>query len=422
MKVHVHNYAIAALVIPHMFERINFGPDYQRGLVWNDLQKARLIDSILRGFDLPKFYFRDSTISEYQFDVVDGQQRLTTIHEFIQGKFALSNESSDLPDFGNLSGMYHENLPIEAVQRLDGYQLQISIISDATNDEIRQLFLRLQEGVSLNSAEKRNAVGGKMRDFIHGIASTFPIFDRLSIKTARFERQDYLSHVVQLELAGGSHDVKAADLMRMYANHDEFDENSKVANKVKKVLRFMEKVFPDEETGLSYKWPFVDLYLVLSKLMDSYSLSSDDASAVRKAFINFEAKRKQVGSSQEKIDALISSNDPIDRDLAHYVGAFKAEGAKRSSIQTRHEVYMKWFLASLTNLEAKDSTRQFTQEERFVIWYKADQHCENPECKKRIELHEMHADHVVPWSAGGKTTLANAQALCMQCNLKKSNR
>lgn len=421
MKVHVNNYAIAALVIPHMFGKINFDPDYQRGLVWNDSQKARLIDSILRGFDLPKFYFRDSTISEYQFDVVDGQQRLTTIHEFVQGNFALSNDSSDLPDFGNLSGKYHADLPIEAVQRLDGYQLQISVISDATDDEIRQLFLRLQEGVSLNSAEKRNAVGGKMRDFIHEIANSYPIFDRLAIKADRFNRQDYLSHVVQLELAGGPHDVKGADLMRMYANHDEFDENSKIANKVRKVLRFMEKVFPKQESGLNFKWPFVDLYLVISELLDGYSLSAKDAEALRDAFMNFEAKRKCIGRSQEKIDGLISSNDPVDRDFAHYLSAFNSEGAKRNAIQTRHEVYLKWFLSSLINLEPKDSTRQFSQEERFVIWYRANQRCENPDCKKNIELHEMHADHVIPWSAGGKTTLANSQALCMQCNLRKSN-
>lgn len=422
MKVNVNNYAIAALVIPHMFEKINFDPDYQRGLVWNDSQKARLIDSILRGFDIPKFYFRDSTIPGFQFDVVDGQQRLSTIHEFLQSKFALGNDSSDLPDFGNLSGKYHTELPIEAVQRLDGYQLQISIISDATDEEIRQLFLRLQEGVSLNSAEKRNAVGGKMRDFIHEIATTYPLFDRLSIKTARFERQDYLSHVVQLELAGGSHDVKAADLMRMYANHDEFDESSKVANKVKRVLKFMEKVFPNEETGLGYKWPFVDLYLMVSKLMDGFSLSPADAPILRAGFIEFESSRREIGNDQKKLDALVASCDPIKLDLAHYIAAFKADGAKRASVEIRSKVYLKYFLARLPNLERKDRTRQFTQEERFVIWCRANQHCENPDCRKKIELHNMHADHIVPWSAGGKTTLANAQSLCMQCNLQKSNK
>ena len=421
MKVHVNNYAIATLVIPHMYEKINFDPDYQRGLVWNDLQKARLIDSILRGFDLPKFYFRDSTTSEYQFDVVDGQQRLTAIHEFVHGRFPLSNDSSNLPDFENLSGKYHADLPLEAIHRLDRYQLQISVISEATDDEIRQLFLRLQEGVSLNTAEKRNAVGGNMRDFIHEIANTYAIFDRLSIKADRFNRQDFLSHVVQLELAGGPNDVKGADLMRMYASQYEFDNNSKVANKVRKVLRFMEKVFPSQESGLGFKWPFVDLYLLISKLLDGYSLSVKDAGAIRDAFMDFEAKRKEIGRNQEKIDGLISSNDPADRDFAHYLSAFNSEGAKRNAIQTRHEVYLKWFLSSLIELEPKDSTRQFTQEERFVIWYRAQQCCENPECKKRIELHEMHADHIMPWSAGGKTILANAQALCMQCNLRKSN-
>ena len=43
MKVHVNNYAIATLVIPHMYEKINFDPDYQRGLVWNEGRNQEIL-------------------------------------------------------------------------------------------------------------------------------------------------------------------------------------------------------------------------------------------------------------------------------------------------------------------------------------------------------------------------------------------
>ena len=63
-------------------------PDFQREEVWADLKKHLLIDSILRGWHLPKFYFRKS--ADGTFECVDGQQRLNAIFEFFEGKLELS--------------------------------------------------------------------------------------------------------------------------------------------------------------------------------------------------------------------------------------------------------------------------------------------------------------------------------------------
>lgn len=55
-------------------------PEWQRGEVWDELRKKNLIDSILRGWKLPKFYF--VRLNDEDYEVVDGQQRLTAIYEF----------------------------------------------------------------------------------------------------------------------------------------------------------------------------------------------------------------------------------------------------------------------------------------------------------------------------------------------------
>ena len=44
-----------------------------------------------------------------------------------------------------------------------------------------------------------------------------------------------------------------------------------------------------------------------------------------------------------------------------------------------------------------------------------------PMCEEHYELNEMHADHILPWSKGGKTTSNNCQMLCRDDNLKKGN-
>src|SRR5437588_9340312 len=83
-------------------KKINPKPQYQRTDVWNTSKKQLLIDSILRGYDLPKFYLRP-TQPPFDFEVVDGQQRLHSIWEFLEDRFELPDESGDLP-FGDCTG------------------------------------------------------------------------------------------------------------------------------------------------------------------------------------------------------------------------------------------------------------------------------------------------------------------------------
>jgi 5-methylcytosine-specific restriction endonuclease McrA len=81
---------------------------------------------------------------------------------------------------------------------------------------------------------------------------------------------------------------------------------------------------------------------------------------------------------------------------------------------------MKWMLDSFPDLVPKDPNRAFSESERIVIWRKAFMKCQG--CGIQVgTLSEMHADHIVPHSKGGITTIDNAQCLCSPCNLRKSN-
>jgi hypothetical protein len=65
--------------------RIDTNPDFQRPPVWSRSQKQLLIDTILRGYDVPKLYWRKTGSGPDRYDVVDGQQRLRAIFEFQSG-------------------------------------------------------------------------------------------------------------------------------------------------------------------------------------------------------------------------------------------------------------------------------------------------------------------------------------------------
>ena len=76
---------------------INLSPMWQRGLAWNPQKQVLLIDSILRGMDIPKIYFRANPQDADKFDVVDGQQRLRAIWKFLEDDLALRSSQPLLP-------------------------------------------------------------------------------------------------------------------------------------------------------------------------------------------------------------------------------------------------------------------------------------------------------------------------------------
>ena len=134
-------------------ERIDPKPQYQRTEVWTRKKKQLLIDSILRGYDLPKFYLRSSD-GQYEHEVVDGQQRLCAIWEFLNDGYALGEESRDISDFGDLVGKKWSQLSSSARDQIGEFELSIALVEEAEDPEIRQTFFKIAGRCQPHSARK----------------------------------------------------------------------------------------------------------------------------------------------------------------------------------------------------------------------------------------------------------------------------
>jgi len=392
-------------------DKIDPKPQYQRGSVWSEEKKQLLIDTILRNYDIPKFYLRVVDGGDYEHEVVDGQQRLRALWSFLNNEFPLGEESKDFEDLPDLSGKYYKDLNGDEQDRICGFSLAITEIRDASEVEVRDLFLRLQEGTTLTPPEKRNAMVGNMRDFVHELSSA-PVLLKTSTKNDRFQHDDWIAHIAKLELNKGPVDVKAADLKKLYEDEKSFNVESKEAKKIKRVINYMNKIFTDNTPELRIKWGFVDLYLLVSSFIDNYDVGKRHQDFYD-FYIGIEKDRNDVCDPAD----LLSAGGEWNRDLYDYISSFQREGAKRANIETRHEVYVRKFLSDYPDLTPKDPKRIFNEHERVVIWRVANMKCQS--CKKKITLKEMHADHVMPHSKGGVTTIENGQSLCSTCNLKK---
>lgn len=398
-------------------------PQYQRTHegVWTLQKKQLLMDTILRNYDIPKIYFRKVDHTTYKHEVVDGQQRLRAIWEFFEGKFPLGPMSHDLP-VGDLSGKHYSELDSDVQDAFGAFGLSIHEVQDASDSEIRDLFLRLQEGSSLSPAEKRNAMMGEMRDFVAGLAGEggqpHAVFGLTRILATRNAWDDLAAHVIRLQIEGGPADIKADNLRRMYESHTKFDTKGTDAKKVVRTLNYMAKVLKAGPPEMDIKWGFVDLYLAVSAMDGQYALSGKELD-VASAFISFETERRQAIASGDVTELLSSGHDEWDRDLFNYIQAFQREGNKRMNVATRHEVYVRRFIRDV-DPPMKDPKRAFTKDERLVLWRMAGGLCED--CGKEISFDETHADHASPHALGGATVLTNGQALCAPCNQKKGKK
>ena len=140
-------------------------PEWQRQEVWNRSKKQKLIDSVLRGWKLPKFYFLKVSDDPEAYEVVDGQQRLVAIFDFFDNELGLPESAGE--EFG---GSYYMGLPDDLSDAFDDYEIEFDEIEDATEEEVKDFFQRLQEGLPLTSAEKLNSVHSKLRNYVDKLA------------------------------------------------------------------------------------------------------------------------------------------------------------------------------------------------------------------------------------------------------------
>ena len=134
-------------------------PDWQREKVWGRSKQQSLLDTILRGWKLPKFYFLKTSEDPEAYEVVDGQQRLQTIWEFFEDEIPLGGA-------GDLKGKLYSELLDEESDAFDDYEIEFDEIEDATDEDVKLFFQRLQDGLPLTSAEKLNSAHSKLRDFV----------------------------------------------------------------------------------------------------------------------------------------------------------------------------------------------------------------------------------------------------------------
>ncbi|MEV8208798.1 DUF262 domain-containing protein [Streptomyces sp. NPDC079189] len=151
---------------------IELAPDFQRLQVWRTDQKSLLVESLLLQIPLPAFYFAED--ADGSFRVVDGLQRLSTLHAFVRGGengFVLGK----LEHLDDLKNLRFSDLPVPFQRRINNTQLIVNVIDPTTPRGVTyEIFKRINTGgTPLNAQEIRHCMSSpRSRDILHRMTHT----------------------------------------------------------------------------------------------------------------------------------------------------------------------------------------------------------------------------------------------------------
>ena len=349
-------------------------PEYQRNYIYADGKKdVAVIQSLLKGYPIGLIYF--TKVSEDKFEILDGQQRITSIGRFLTGKFPIIDE--------NGMQQYFRGLAKDLQRKILDTKLTIYECS-GTESEIKEWFRTINiVGVPLNDQELLNAIFSG--PFVTLAKAEFSNSQNANIQkwsayiSGDVKRQDYLRTALLWVSKGNIDD---------YMSRHRYDTNiTELKTYFNSVIDWVSSVFIDVKPQMrGLNW---------GELYERFHANAYDPNDVH-----------------EKVTALFT-----DFAVNNPKGIFE---------------YILGGCVDTKLLEIRifdDRTKQIVYE-RQTAEAKAKNISNCPLCalgsdnnKRRIyRLKEMDADHVTAWSRGGATDISNCTMLCTTHNRAKGNR
>jgi hypothetical protein len=433
-------------------ERYVTRPPYQRKTVWRRKKKQALMDSLLRRYYVPRLVLRQVRLNDTKTvdEVIDGQQRITALQDFFEGRFPLPPSLKDLSSA--LAGKYYKELDVDVREYLDNLELQADRILniDAKDNPHHQrvateIFWRLQQGETLNAMEVAHArLASPIRNFLvkHADDITFdyeqykPVdtnpnkhafFKILHRGNERMQHSALLARMVLIEREGGYTELKDTEIQELIDNSqtedgigDDSFEKTREAQSALKNLKIYYDLFKNDPMianggtirELNREYFIISFYMLIRYIGQYYVIDDDSKRHLREFFDAFYQRWK--------------TNDVADSDILRF-GESRQQDPR--SLRERDIVLRYNFFQFLKDrgieLRVKDSQRSFNEAERIAIYRKHKGLCRTcldegySEQEAEVPWSDFHADHIMPWSAGGPTTIENGQLLCRYHNQSK---
>ncbi len=354
--------------------KLTIQPEYQRNYIYADGKKdVAVVDSILKGYPIGVLYF--NKVADDRFEVLDGQQRITSFGRFVTGKFAIKDSNGNEQYYSGMADVQREkilNTPL------------LVYICEGEEPEIKDWFKTINiAGVELTKQEILNAVYSG--PFVTLAKEEFSNSQNSNVQkwgayiSGDVKRQAYLERAL---------DWVSHGLIDNYMSKHRHDHDiNELKTYFSTIIDWISSVFTDVESEMKgLEW---------GRLYETFSSQSYDSAKV-----------------SEEVHKLLGDYNIKDR---RGVFEYILGGSKDTK---------------LLNVRVfDDPTKKIVYAEQTeAAQAKGESNC--PLCAighdanrdKIWGLSEMDADHVAAWSKGGETSIENCQMLCKTHNRAKGNR
>lgn len=294
----------------HDKNELDMKPPFQRNPVWVDRQKSFLIDTILSGFPIPEIYMQEIVTGEgtSKHIVVDGQQRIRAVLEFLEGRYSI--DSKDSPSWGD---MYFEDLRESDKKKIFTYNFIVRILPDIDDIQIRSIFQRLNRNVlALNKQELRQATyWGSFINLMNSLSNK-EIWQKINVFTQNDIRRmldvEFISELTIALLNGPQNKKdKLENFYQIY--EEEFEEVQFVEEVFSSILSELNKILSGmNKTRWRKKTDFYTLFLTFAMNYEKLPLSREKRELASNALFEF----------GKKIDRFVKSSDE-EENFEEYV-------------------------------------------------------------------------------------------------------
>jgi hypothetical protein len=294
-------------------------PAYQRKPVWTARQKCYLIESILMRLPVPEIYIQQSITPEGEdnYGIVDGQQRIRTVLQFIGAETDPSEQESNQFALDKLSpqstwkGLRFSELSDEEKTRFYGYNFAIRYLITDSEDEVRDVFRRLNKYLTpLNAQELRNATySGPFVQLVVSLADKDYWIDNKIVSPAQIRRSIDVEFVGEL-LIGVMHGPQGGSARVIDSYFEQYEEyemdfpgQREAQLLFDRTLETVKKIFPTiKDERWSNKTDFYTLFVALASLLRSGELPTNKISALKKRLHNFASEvYKRLADESAKV-------------------------------------------------------------------------------------------------------------------------
>ncbi len=246
-------------------------PIQREGSQWDEMQKSLLIHSLAIDFPVPALYSITEPIEVEEgkkpvnlYYILDGKQRLTSIQDFLNGHYMLHEDTPTAEVDGaeyEIAGKLFSELDEEVQDAILSFSLQIYKMDEITDEQIEDLFYRLNNGTPLSKQQKAKAkMGTEWAGKIQDLMTHEMMKEKASFSTLQIRKADHETAVLQTMMMLDSNfvwqNISSNEVFR-YAQTFKADANKDaLVQKLKETMDYLNIAFESKESVLLKKVHF----------------------------------------------------------------------------------------------------------------------------------------------------------------------